>query len=182
MCDDWNGNRDAPRRSHERRDFSAKAGSPSVAREADKHGDASHPAQAEMGVAGITGVVRRGEGSIYDANPETLCYSLVPPVPGLCCGILRFGFRILPARAGIRPAPVYRLPLKSDAAGKDPRREPSGVPLSRVPVRPSRAHLTKRKIKHYKGFVILVSDECSAMMSDRPNAQKRKGNQHTDLR
>jgi hypothetical protein len=37
----------------------------------------------------------------------------------LCCGILRFGFRILPARAGIRPAPVYRLPLKSDAAGKD---------------------------------------------------------------
>ena len=137
MCDDWNGNRDAPRRSHERRDFSAKAGSPSVAREADKHGDASHPAQAEMGVAGITGVVRRGEGSIYDANPETLCYSLVPPVPGLCRGILRFGFRILPARAGIRPAPVYRLPLKSDAADNGPRREPSGVPLSRVPVRPS---------------------------------------------
>ena len=87
MCDDWNGNRDAPRRSHERRDFSAKAGSPSVAREADKHGDASHPAQAEMGVAGITGVVRRGEGNIYDANPETLCYSLVPPVPGV---VLRY--------------------------------------------------------------------------------------------
>ena len=87
MCDDWNGNRGAPRRSHERRDFSAKAGSPSVAREADKHGDASHPAQAEMGVAGITGVVRRGEGSIYDANPETLCYSLVPPVPGGCAAV-----------------------------------------------------------------------------------------------
>jgi hypothetical protein len=87
VCDDWNGNRDAPRRSHERGDFSAKAGSPSVAREADKHGDASHPAQAEMGVADITGVVRRGEGSIYDANPETLCYSLVFSRPGV---VLRY--------------------------------------------------------------------------------------------
>src|SRR6202007_2440887 len=93
-----------PRRSHERRDFSAKAGSPSVAREADKHGDASHPAQAEMGVAGITGVVRRGEGSIYDTNPETLCYSLVPPVPGvvLFCDLVFVSYQL---------ALVFGLPL-----------------------------------------------------------------------
>jgi MFS family permease len=40
----------------------------------------------------------------------------------------------------------------------------------------------KWKLKHCKGSVILVNDQRSATLSDKPNARKRKGSQHPDLR
>jgi hypothetical protein len=59
----------------------------------------------------------------------------------------------------------------SGDAGRDPRRG-----------RQDRGPLTKRKLKHCKGSVILVNDQRSAALSDKPNARKRKGSQHPDLR
>jgi hypothetical protein len=41
---------------------------------------------------------------------------------------------------------------------------------------------TKGKIKHGKGAVILVNDQRSGTLSDKPNALKRRGSQHPDLR
>ena len=38
----------------------------------------------------------------------------------------------------------------------------------------SRAHLTKRKIKHCKGSVILVNDERSATLSDKAERSEKK--------
>jgi hypothetical protein len=38
----------------------------------------------------------------------------------------------------------------------------------------SRAHLTKRKIKHCKGSVILVNDERSATLSDKAERPEKK--------
>jgi hypothetical protein len=38
----------------------------------------------------------------------------------------------------------------------------------------SRAHLTKRKIKHCKGSIILVNDERSATLSDKAERPEKK--------
>jgi hypothetical protein len=41
---------------------------------------------------------------------------------------------------------------------------------------------SERESRSCKGSVILVNDQRSATLSDKPNARKRKGSQHPDLR